>query len=301
MRSIFEWVRRVLEFNPVSLILRKFLNSAHELAQANKEDDGDVLTKVWYVFVMIAGVGFGVWAARWYLHSIPHGDYSMGGMIFLLIDMFVFALGYGVGVTLMAWTAKAMSSKGRPIVALAATGFLFVALYLPMHEASRAEDQKRDESRRASQLAAVEVVQEQTAQLPFVVPTSVPEMLEIKREGDAYRVRNRSGDELAVSFALALFHGKLLDRCWAGVKAQNCEPGSVSCTQQTPSGIPGVPDAGANSIDIHPVLAAGEARIFVISHCEPRFADGMLDYYVWSSAEKRFRFRSESALIPDYH
>jgi hypothetical protein len=222
-------------------------------------------------------------------------------MAFVLIDIFVFFIGFAVGVTLMTKSAIAMKSKGRPIVAVVVSLFLFVALYLPMHKNSLAESQKQEEIRLAVQMAATENVHKESEKLPFVVPTAVPDMLEIKRSGDSYRIQNRSSDELSVSFALVLFHDKLLDRCWARVELGECAADSATCANQASSSVPGVTDPGATSIDTHPALAAGEAKVFAISHCDPRFAEGMLEYYVWNNAEQRFLFRSETTLIPDYH
>lgn len=298
---LFRWIMRLLTFNPVSIILGRFLGMAHEIAQINQEEDSDALTQVWYVFVMIASCGIGFWAARWYMHSMPAGDFGMGGMVFVLIDIIIFFVGFGVGATFMTKLALAMKNRGRPIMAVVVSIFLFFALYWPMHKDSLAESQKQEESRRAVQMAATENVNKEAEKLPFVVPVAVPEMLEITREGDAYRIQNRSGGELSVSFALVLFHDKLLDRCWARVELGECTADSTICALPASSSVPSVPDAGATTIDTHPVLAAGEAKVFAISHCDPRFADGMLEYYVWNNAEQRFLFRSETTLIPDYH
>ena len=289
----------MFQLNPFYILLKRILGAVNELAQINGEDDGEALTYVWYLFVMLASIGVGVWAARLFMHSIPAGDHGMGGMVFVLLDIFIFFLGFAVSVTLMAKAAIAMQKNGRPVVGVAVIVFLFVGLYLPMHRESLAESREKDEAQHARQMAAA--APKQTENLPFVVPVSVPEMLEITRDGDAYSVKNRSGGELSVSLALVLFHDKLLDRCWARVELGECEPGSTTCPNQASSGVPGVPDANAPGLDTHPVLLAGEARLFATSHCDPRFAEGMLEYYVWNNAEQRFLFRSETTLIPDYH
>ncbi|MDO8990439.1 MAG: hypothetical protein Q7U91_12495 [Sideroxyarcus sp.] len=298
---LIRWIVRLLGFNVVSILIGRFLGLADELAQINDEEDEGAQTRFWYVFVMVASSCVGFWAARWYLHSIPPGDYSMGGMIFILISIFVFFLGFSVSATLMTRVATAIKGNGRLIVALASITFLFVVLYLPMRKEAQAESRKLDEDRQAMQLAAVGEVSRQVAKLPFVAPASVPEMLDISRDGDAYRVRNNGANELFVSVALVMFHDRLVDRCWAGVAAEECMKGSADCASQTSVAIPGVPEAGAGSVNIHPMLPAGEARLFTTGHCDLRFAEGMLEYYVWNDAEKRFLFRSESALIPDYH
>ena len=56
--------------------------------------------------------------------------------------------------------------------------------------------------------------------------------LELRREGEAIHVTNRSNESLRVNLMFVLPHGRQWERCWAGVSDEGCTPGAGGCAYQ---------------------------------------------------------------------
>ena len=69
--------------------------------------------------------GFGVWAVRVYWKSVPQGDYSFGGFVFMLLAIFVFAIATGMAISLLAFVGKSLGKWGRLTAVTLSLVFLF--------------------------------------------------------------------------------------------------------------------------------------------------------------------------------
>lgn len=285
IRSIFFVLVGIITLVVLVPRLRQAINKAKDIGL-----EGGLTILAWSAFTMVAGVGFGVWGVRAYWQAIPPGDYSMGGMIFLLLVIPVFIFAFAGGGGLLTLIGTALGSGGRLIAAAITVGLLYAQVVLPIQRESAADRRKEDARTLAhfeSNLSSSEALKSKIRHAP---PGFVPDMLEMQRDKNGIHVTNVGDKDLVVNVLLVVPNGRQFDRCWTSVDEEmKCGYSIARDGTQKPMycGNP------------HPKLAPGQTKTFVDGKCDKRFVNALLEYRVRDVRGDRELFRSDSGFVPD--
>ena len=277
----------------------RMLAALKDMASQHGDDPGSGGTIAWYLSVWILGLGIAALATRLYWKSIPAGDYSFGGLVFFFFAAGVFVIASGAAVALAGFLGRSLGVAGRGVIAAVMLLVLCVGLFLPMHkdaEGARARSSAAELAWFEDNLARLQAQMQTT---PHAPAGSVPPQLELRREGEAIHVTNRSNESLRVNLMFVLPHGRQWERCWAGVSDEGCTPGAGGCAYQLAKDGTKVAAKGIVGIDNQPVLAAGRAAVFTHA-CGPRFRDAAMEFRLFNPQDGTARFQSDSAFVPDH-
>jgi hypothetical protein len=275
----------------------RLLRVAREAAQGAAEDPGDGAVVRWYVFIVLIALIYGVWAVRFFWHSLPRGEYGFGGLIFMIMAIPVFMIGMAAASGILLFVGRFVGRRGRLVAAGLAALVLMVGFLMPMHRDSLAEERKA----RASDVAWFEANLAEGRALMATVdhapPGVVPDILEVTRGGLSIDVRNLSKARLTVNVLLVIPRDRQWERCSLGVEARNCTAEAGACSYQ-------LGKDGSEQItnpvvyNPNPVLEPGQLKSFR-DICGARFDRAPMEFRITDKNRSRLVFQSDSAFVPD--
>jgi hypothetical protein len=275
----------------------KAIRFARRQAASQGEDEDDPLVVGWYVLLLPLGVGYGFWAARTYLRSLPNADYGFGGIAFLLIALVVFAIGFGVAAAAVAWIGRNMSTSGRAGVLAAAVAMLVGGLVMPMQKQAQQAAVKASSDEQAwfeSNYSNMQATMKDIAHAP---PGVAPAFLGVQREGDVIHITNNATATYIVSAMFILPRGRQWERCWAGVEAKACTADAGSCSYHLAKDGTKV-YSEATVRNTQPRLLPGDRKTFTAA-CDARFAAAPYELRVYDAVASKYVFKSDSGFVPD--
>lgn len=275
----------------------KAIRFAKRQAASHGEDDSDPLVVGWYLLLIPLGIGYGFWAARAYLRSLPAGDYSFGGIAFLLIALGVFALAFGASATILGLIGRNLETKGRAGVLAGAVAVLAAGLVVPMQKQAQqaAVMASKDElAHFESNYANMQATMKDIAHAP---PDVAPAFLTVHRDGESLRVVNNATATYIISAMFILPRGRQWERCWAGVEAANCSADAGTCSYQLAKDGTKVPSPGTVR-NTQPRFLPGDSKTFTAA-CGPRFERAPYELRVYDPLASKYVFKSDSGFVPD--
>lgn len=275
----------------------KAVRFAKGQAASQGEDDSDPLVVGWYLLLIPLGIGYGFWAARTYLRSLPAADYGFGGIAFLLVALGVFALAFGASAAILGLIGKNLGTQGRAGVLAGAVALLVAGLGVPMQKQAQQAAVKASNDELAhfeSNYANMQATMKDIAHAP---PGVAPGFLAVQREGESLRVVNNATATYIISAMFILPRDRQWERCWAGVEAANCAADAGSCSYQLAKDGTKVPSPGTVR-NTQPRFLPGDSKTFT-SACGPRFAGAPYELRVYDPFTSKYVFKSDSGFVPD--
>jgi len=92
----------------------RMLAALKDMASQHGDDPGSGGTIAWYLSVWILGLGIGALATRLYWKSIPAGDYSFGGLVFMMSSLSLLALVIVIEALPVAGYLRAIATGETP-------------------------------------------------------------------------------------------------------------------------------------------------------------------------------------------
>jgi len=269
------------------------------MAENQQEDHGDPSVVAWYFFLLIVSfAGGGVAVAYW--SSIPYsGGSSASPGLAVIVMLVVFIFGGGIATGILMLFDAVLGRRFRMGIGLFLLLVLAVIYFFRDHMVS-VRPLERDW---VVFQAEKEKLQALKTDIPHAPPGVVPEMLEMRQDGDLIHVANKNTRGfLGVSVLLVTPRGEQFDRCWGAVE---------QLWVGTPKDASRADSVVQSARDRYPTIPAGHGATFSMGHCGKAYAAALPEFRVtdpeltaWNEAERQFEekvvFWSDSAFVPDY-
>jgi hypothetical protein len=258
---------------------KRVMRLVQRMAKQNGEAKTSASVLAWYLFVLVAGAGCGIVAARWYWNTAQLSAFGYAFLVPMFIALVAFSFGGALGAGVLTLIGRRYSNGGRLAIGVATLVVLFMALVQPIQrEVARGRQQQAatDIAEYQSKMASVDA---KMAGMPHAQPNVVPPMLSVRREAGMVYVTNHAQDYLVVRVSLVLHKDSYVERCAIGVEAP------IS--------------AGMTSYNMMVYVGPEQTRNYVTTICDPRFSAAPIEFVVWDPRADRELFKSDTAFLPD--